>query len=194
MSNFYLADPHFGHENSVKYDAREGNKSFSSVEERDNLIIENINKVVTPQDNLYFLGDISWYKLDKTIELIQKINCKNRYLLVGNHDKYTKDGKFKKLFQGIYDIKQIEDNGNQVILCHYPIMMFKGQHRGDIHLYGHVHNSLEEHDYQEFLRELDGRIRTRDGDKYKPVRAYNVGAMLWDYKPVTLKEIIEKNK
>lgn len=194
MNDFYIADTHFGHENSVKYDAREGSRIFSSVEERDNLIIENINKVVTPQDNLYFLGDISYYTPEKTAELLKQIKCHNLFACKGNHDRILKDGRIKKIFQGIYDIKQIEDNGKQVILCHYPIMMFPHQHRGIIHLYGHVHNSLEEHDYQEFLKELDNRIKVRDGDRYKPVRAYNVGCMLWDYKPVTLKEIIEKNK
>ena len=193
MEDYYISDLHFGHENSVKYDARDGGRSFSSVKERDKLIIENINKVVTPQDNLYLLGDVSYYNPQETAELLQQINCRNRFLLLGNHDRWAKDGRCKKLFQGIYDIKQIEDDGKQVVLCHYPQMMWKGQHRGIIHLYGHVHNSSEEYDYQEFLKELDNRIKVRDGDRYKPVRAYNVGCMLWDYKPVTLKEIIEKN-
>jgi calcineurin-like phosphoesterase family protein len=193
MSKFYLADPHFGHENSVKYDAREGGRSFSSVEERDKLIIENINKVVTPQDDLYLLGDVSYNNPQETAELIQQINCKNRFLILGNHDRWAKDGRCKKLFQGIYDIKQIEDDGEQLVLCHYPQMMWKGQHRGAIHLYGHVHNSLEEHDYQEFLKELDNKIKARDGDRYKPLKAFNVGCMLWDYKPITLKEIMKKN-
>ena len=191
--NYYIADTHFGHENSVKYDAREGGKNFSSVKERDELIIKNINKVVTPQDNLYFLGDISWYKPQETAELIKQINCKNRFLIFGNHDRWVKDSKCKKLFQGVYDIKQIEDNGKQVVLSHYPIMMWKGQHRGVIHLYGHVHNTNEEHDYQEFLAELNKRICARDGYKYKPLKAYNTGIMMpyIDYTPRTLDEIMD---
>lgn len=195
MEDYYISDLHFGHENSVKYDARDGGRSFSSVKERDKLIIENINKVVTPQDNLYLLGDVSYYNPQETAELLQQINCKNRFLLLGNHDRWAKDGRCKKLFQGIYDIKQIEDNGEQVVLCHYPIMMYKGQHRGVIHLYGHVHNTEEERDYQGFLELLNGRIQYRDKDRYKPVRAYNVGAMMsyMDYTPRTLKEIIAAN-
>lgn len=195
MANYYLGDTHFGHENSIRYDAENNGRIFSSVEERDKLVIENINKVVTPQDNLYFLGDVSWYKSDETAKLIEQIKCKNRYLLIGNHDRWVKDGRCKKLFQGVYDIKQIEDEGNQVILCHYPIMMYKGQHKGAIHLYAHLHNTKEESDYQEFLKELDNRIKVRDGDRYNPVRAYNVGMMLpyMDYTPRTLKEIIAKN-
>lgn len=193
--NYYIADTHFGHENSIKYDEREGGGKFSSIKERDELIINNINKIVTPQDNLYFLGDISWYKPQETAELLKQIKCKNLFATRGNHDRILKDGRIKKIFQGIYDIKQIEDGDKQVVLSHFPIMMYQGQHRGVIALYGHVHNSLEETDYQEFLKELDNRIKVRDGDRYNPLRAYNVGAMLpyMDYTPRTLKEIISKN-
>ena len=193
MANYYIGDCHFGHENCIKYDANNGCRKFSSIEEHDNLIIDNINKVVTTQDNLYFVGDVSWYKPDKTAELLEQINCKNKYLLRGNHDSWAKDGRCKKLFQGIYDMKQIEDNGKQVFLCHFPVMMFPGQHRGMVHLYAHLHNTDEERDYQEFIKELDKRIESRDKDRYKPVHAYNVGCMMpyMDYTPRTLEEIIE---
>lgn len=192
--NYYIRDCHFGHKNILGLDFNNGGRSFSSIEEHDQLIINNINSVVTPQDNLYFLGDVSWYKPDKTAELLQQINCKNRFLLIGNHDRFAKDGRCKKLFSGIYDMKQIEDNKRQLFLSHLPVMMWTGQHRGVIHLYAHLHNTPEEIDYQEFVHELDKRIKNRDGDGYKPVRAFNVGCMLWDYKPVTLEEILSKDK
>lgn len=194
--NYYISDTHFLHENIIRHDANNGCRKFSSIEEHDDLIILNINKVVTPKDNLYFLGDISWGKPDETVELLNKINCHNLFAIRGNHDRVLKDGKVKKLFQGIYDIKQIEDNGRQVILCHFPLMMWSGQHRGVCHLYAHLHNTKEEADYQGFLKELDKRIEVRDGDRYKPLQAYNVGCMLpyMNYTPRTLNEIIEANK
>ena len=194
--NYYISDTHFGHSNIIKHDANNGCRKFSSIEEHDDLIISNINKVVTPQDNLYFLGDISWGNPDETVELLKKINCHNLFAIRGNHDRVLKDGKVKKLFQGIYDIKQIEDNGRQVILSHFPQMMWNGQHRGAIHLSGHTHNTKEHYDYMEFVNELDKRIKERDGDRYKQLRTYNVGCMLpyMDYTPRTLDEIIELNK
>ena len=194
--NYYISDTHFGHLNSIKYDHNNGSRSFSSIEERDNLIIENINKVVTPQDNLYFLGDVSWYDPRKTAELLEKINCKNRFLVKGNHDNWSKDGKCKKLFQGIYEYKQIEDNGRQVFLSHFPVMMWPGQHRGTIHLSGHTHNTKEHYDYMEFVNELDNRIKERDSDRYKPLMAFNVGCMTpyMNYTPRTLDEIINGAK
>lgn len=191
--NYYIADTHFFHNNIIKHDFSNGGKWFSSIEEHDNLIISNINKVVTPQDNLYFLGDISWGTPDETLDLLNRINCKNLFAIKGNHDRILKDGKIKKKFQGIYDIKQLDDNGRQVILSHFPQMMWSGQHRGVIHLFGHVHNTREHMDYIEFLVELDSRIKLRDGDRYKPLQAFNTGCMLayMDYCPRTLDEIIK---
>lgn len=193
--NYYIGDTHFGHINILRLDANNGCRNFSSIEEHDKLIISNINKVVTPQDNLYFLGDVSWHNPDKTAELLEQINCKNRFLLRGNHDHWSKDGRCKKLFQGIYDIKQIEDNRRQIIMSHFPQMMWIGQHRGIIHIFAHVHNTKEYFDYMEFVKELDKRIQCRDGDRYKPLQAYNVGCMLpyMNYTPRTLDEIISAN-
>lgn len=194
MINYYIGDIHWKHSNIVKYDSENGSRNFSSIEEHDDLIIENINKVVTPQDKLHFVGDVSWGTPEETIELLKRINCKNIFVYKGNHDRALKDGKVKKMFQGVYDIKQIEDNGRQVVICHFPMMMWPGQHRGTIHLYAHLHNTEEERDYQGFLEELNNRIKVRDGDRYKPLQAYNVGCMLWDYTPKTLDEIIEYHK
>ena len=68
--NYYISDTHFGHENIIKHDANNGCRQFSSIEEHDNLIIENWNRVVTPQDNIYILGDFSWLYARETEELI----------------------------------------------------------------------------------------------------------------------------
>lgn len=190
--NYYIADTHFGHLNGMIYDSNNGGRQFSSIEERDAILIQNINKVVTPQDNLYFLGDVSWHKPKETEELLSQINCKNLFLVRGNHDKWIKDSKCKKYFAGTYDIKEINDNGRKVFMCHYPVMMWKGQHKGAYHLYGHVHNTREYVDYQNYLSMQDGKLRNRDKEDYRPIKAYNVGCMMryMDYTPRTLDELI----
>lgn len=181
--NYYISDLHLGHENAMK---RFDHRPFKSLEEQDNVIISNINSIVTPQDNLYLLGGVSWYKSDKTYELLNKINCKNRFLLVGNHDRWAKDSKCKKLFQGIYDLKKIYDNGRTVVLCHYPLAVWDQSHRGNYHLYGHVHKNLTPYG------ETNHTILSHN----EMVNAYNVGCMLpyMNYKPRTLDEIINMLK
>lgn len=193
--NYYIADTHFGHENGMRYDHHSGAPLFSSIEEHDELIIKNINQVVHKNDHLYFLGDLA-YKADsaKVKQLLERINCKNLYLIKGNHDKHwLKDKECCALFRGIYDYKQVNDKGRDVILSHCPIMMWAGQHRGSIHLYGHVHNTSEQDDYQEFLYNFNDRLQMRDSDRFKPARAYNVGCMIpyMNYTPRTLNEIIK---
>lgn len=190
--NYYIADTHFGHENAMIYDLNNGGREFTSIEERDSITIQNINKVVTPQDKLYFLGDVSWYNPKKTAELLSQIKCKNLYLIKGNHDFWVKNGECKKYFSGIYDMKTIKDNGRNVVMCHFPIMMWRGQHNGVYHLYGHVHNTDEYKDFQTYLSMQDAKLKNRDKDRYKPVKAYNVGCMMgyMDYTPRTLDELI----
>lgn len=89
-------------------------------------------------------------------------------------------------------------NGENVklILCHYPILMWKDQHYGSILLYGHVHNSVEEHYFKKCLLEMDTEVffDRRRGDKV--LRAYNVGCMMpyINYEPRTLEEIVMGNE
>lgn len=187
--NYYISDTHFLHANVIKHDANNGGMQFASIEEHDNLIIDNINKVVTPQDNLYFLGDISWGNVEKTIELLKRINCKNLFAVQGNHDHVLKDGKVKKMFQGIYDYKRITDGKKSVVMSHYPMMFYQNQHRGGVMLYGHVHNTREEKLFQDACKHV---AATTD----IPMKCYNVGCMCphMMYVPRTLEEIIKANK
>ncbi len=186
MANFYISDTHFGHKNIVKHDANSGGRAFESVEEHDNLIIQNWNKVVTPQDNVYILGDFSWLKPLETKAIIKSLNGA-KFLIKGNHDRWAKDGACKKLFQGIYDYKTITDGDKAVVMSHYPMLFYQGQHRGAIHLYGHTHNTREEKLFQDACNKIK---ETTD----IPVNCYNVGCMLWDHTPRTLEEIIGGNK
>ena len=198
MANFYISDLHLNHVNVTKAGRNFDNRPFETVEEMNKTIFENWNKVVKPNDTVYVLGDCFWNAENNVYEEFKKLHG-NKILIKGNHCRVN-DSMLKKLFQTICDYREVKDvvNGKtyDVVLCHYPIMMWRNMHHGSVQLYGHVHNSNEEADYQEFLKELDKRIAVRDGDRYKPLQAYNVGCMLpyMNYFPRTLDEIIEANK
>jgi len=57
---YYISDTHFGHVNIVKHDSDNGARTFSSIQEHDELLIKNWNRVITKQDEVYILGDFSW--------------------------------------------------------------------------------------------------------------------------------------
>ena len=175
---YYTSDLHFGHGNILKYDFR----PFTNIDVMNEAIISNWNSTVTNEDTIYVLGDISWYNLEKTTELVKQLKG-NKILIKGNHDIFTKDQYYRMGFNAVYDYKEIKDNGRDVILCHYPIPCFNKRFYGAFMLYGHVHNSSEWNymkDIKRSFEELDTKCNM-----------YNVGTMIWNYYPVTLDEIIK---
>lgn len=184
LKNYFIADLHLGHYNAM---TRFDNRPFKTLDEMDTEIINNINEVVGKNDNLYLLGDLSWYDGQKTYELLSKIKCKNLHLIVGNHDgKWMRDQRCANLFSSINDLLRIRDNGRVVILCHYPMAVWDQSHNGSYHLYGHVHRNLNP----------DGDINHAILKHDELRNAYNVGCMIYymNYTPRTLDEIIKKSK
>lgn len=192
MANFYISDLHIGCMN--KYEGR--------TLETDQKLKENWNKVVTNADTVYILGDIGRAGTNKDNEYLASYLAalKGKKILVkGNHDRVD-DIRIKQQFTEICDYKEIiddfEGNSYKLVLCHYPILMWNGQHKGFIHLYGHVHTSLEDGCFIMALNALNEYFlyQTERGEaNCLQAEAYNVGAMLpyINYCPRTLKEIIE---
>ena len=139
-------------------------------------IIQNWNAVVKPTDDVYILGDFAFqnsYMTPPTINVILwRLNGK-KHLIIGNHDTWINKQTFNpRCFEEIVPYKEIREDGKFIILCHYPIESWNGKEYGSIHLHGHTHKP----------------------DSKPEINRYNVGCMLYDYKPVTLKEIIKTGK
>ena len=90
---YFTADLHLGHTNIIKLSDR----SFDSVEQMNETLIDNINSVVNNKDTLYLLGDISHkIPVEEANTLIKRINGR-KILIRGNHDKHYDES----LFEGI---------------------------------------------------------------------------------------------
>lgn len=192
--NYYISDVHFGCQN--KFEGR--------TLEHDKIIKENWNRIVHNDDNVYILGDVGKEGGNKENEYLCEIISTlkgNKYLIQGNHEK-LKDNRLRQLFVEIVPYKEITDNYNgmshNIVLCHYPILMWKNQHKKWIHLYGHLHATSEWDVYEYCLKYLndyfkDGTLKGRTD--CPPAAAYNVGAALpyMNWTPRTLKEIISSN-
>lgn len=144
MNHWVTSDWHLDHKNINKYSKRE----FSSIEEMNEIIIENVNYYVRPNDHLYFLGDLCFSRdINRVIYWLKRINCSNIFIILGNHDyilkKYKNSlDKFSTNVRSINNLKEIEIEKTKVVLCHYALRVWNKAHYGAYHLYGHSHGSL----------------------------------------------------
>lgn len=184
---FYIADTHFGHTNILKYD----NRPFISAEEMDKVIISNWNKVVSKDDLVYMLGDVSWYPREngRTAEILHELNG-NKILIQGNHDNRLSFID-KEYFCEIKDYAEITDyssdaNRARIVLSHYPIPFYKNMPHGDYHFYGHIHNGWDHNMMEHWRKEIENLYQ-------REWHGYNVGCMMpyMNYTPRTFKEIID---
>ena len=186
MANYFISDLHFGHVNCLAFD----NRPFTTIEDHDNAIITRWNEVVGIDDDVYILGDISWYNVTKTIEIFKQLNG-NKHLITGNHDgKLLRSRELRELFVEIKDYKEVAlDNGKGIVLSHYPIVCFKNHFYGWYHLFGHVHVSFEHNMVENFKHQMTALYE-------KPLNMFNVGAMISyiNYTPRTLEEILTANE
>ena len=169
---YYISDLHLGHENIIRL----CNRPYKTLDEMQADIITKWNTKIKKDDTVYILGDMFFKQKNNqyVIQTLNKLNG-NKILIKGNHDQFLNViGNVYFYFQKVTDYMKIQDNGRQVILFHYPIEEWDGFFRGSYHLYGHVHNN------------------SKDLDSIS--RRYNVGVDVNNFYPMTLDELIERNK
>lgn len=199
MTIYYVSDMHFGSKTMTKYDLfdliKYNKESASGIHARifrdsttrDETIIEQWNSKVTNHDTVYILGDAFNCCEHDARRIFKRLNG-NKHLITGNHDKkWLRDivasGKYS--FTGeAKPYEKIKDEDRTVVLSHYPITFWDGQHDGSYHVYGHLHGTHEE----KLMREIaESIIRSGDLPEY---RAFNAGVMLHNYAPTSLDEMI----
>ena len=120
MSYFYISDTHFDHGNCIKFDGEEN--LFPTVEDKNETIISNWNKVVKPNDTVFILGDMVWGRSSNWEKFLPRLTGK-KVLIKGNHDKI--DDTNSKFFTNIVEYLEVSDCGCKVIMCHYPILFYR---------------------------------------------------------------------
>lgn len=170
---FYISDLHFGHENIIKYEQR----PFKNVNEMDREMIKRWNSKVTDEDEVYILGDFAMGNPEYVSGILSQLKGQ-KHIILGNHDRPVRVHKVARHFKSIKSLNQIKDNGEILVLCHYPMTVWNSSHHGSIQLFGYVHSNL-------FTEHPMPRPQPNQ---------YNVGAEVLDYEPCTLEEVIEKNK
>ncbi|MBR2655575.1 MAG: metallophosphoesterase [Loktanella sp.] len=160
--NYYTADPHFFHERILEFCDR----PFTSIGEMNGRILAHYQASVGPDDDLWIVGDVAMVRSDMADQLsamLQSIPGR-KHLIVGNHDEPWV--RALPVWTSVHDMVEIIDDGTRLTLCHYPMITWPGARRGALQLFGHVHQNWQ-------------------GSR----KAVNVGVDVWDFKPVTIREI-----
>lgn len=140
---FIMADTHFCDEDMCR--VLDGNtvslRAFSSVEEHDECIIENWNKVVPKDAKVYLLGDIASKK--EGIQKVARLNGSRKILIRGNHDIYP-SADYLKYFKDIRATHRLTHPlCNGILLSHFPIHpMSLGERAHKLNVHGHIHDRV----------------------------------------------------
>lgn len=167
---FYTADLHLGYFPILHDTAR----PFASVEQMDRVLIDNWNARVGRDDTVYIVGDFSYNGGEAPTQYLSRLNG-TLHLIRGNHDTGLRNAeRLLDYCRSVTDFLEIDDGGDHILLCHYPILHEKGGYM----IHGHIHNRRN-HAY-ELLKTLP--------------RVLNAGTDINFYRPVTLRELIENNR
>lgn len=160
-NTLFISDLHLGHKNICNF-----RESFSSVEEHDSYIKEQILSSISKRTKIYILGDIAFTDEagDWVVELSTKCNLE---LVLGNHD--SREGKSNLIkyakagikFHGLTTYKE-------AWLSHCPIHPDELRKKKYV-VHGHTHNY-------------------NINDK----RYFNVSCENINYKPIRYDEIMER--
>lgn len=169
---YVTSDLHFGHKNILKYEHRDKYLNISTIEQHDQVLINNWNNTVSKNSLVLILGDLSFYNASKTMEIIKQLNG-DKILVVGNHDhQYLNKQIFDEdLFIQITPYKELIYNGYYISMMHYPILQYNNMNKSNpvgVHLFGHIHS-------------LKLRL---------PKNSWNVGVDVNNYTPVLLEDAI----
>lgn len=129
----FTSDTHFGHALTTRL------RGFETVRDQDEALIAAWNSVVAPTDIVWHLGDFSHRMLPDAAKHVFNVLHGSKHLILGNHDvPATRALPWASQHQ----IADIAVDGQRLILCHYAMRVWPGQHRGAIMLYGHSHGRL----------------------------------------------------
>lgn len=206
---YFVSDTHFDHGNIIKYchrpflsetdreffenngnvwhhgswkgqDASRYRISLESIELMNDHLIDNINKMVGPDDELWHLGDFCMFNdrdkgyYNRCKRFRDRIKCNYVNIVWGNHD----DECIRDLFEEARDLAQISIDGQYFVLSHYAYAVWNKSHRGAINLYGHSHSQAE-----------PWMDRCMPGRRSIDVGVDNAKKVLGEFRPFSVKEI-----
>jgi len=192
---FFTSDLHVGHTNILKLG--EG-RPFEDLAHMHSTFMKNFWEIVTPEDDLYFLGDIAMGNFEESIKFIEGLPGR-KFLVPGNHDKIfpklnteTRIARFRPMYEAAgltilplwHEIEiEVDDVVHTVRLSHVPSSPERYPGRADKLAFA---RPLDD---GKFL--IHGHIHSKDKVSENP-RELHVGVDANNWSPVSEDEIRER--
>jgi calcineurin-like phosphoesterase family protein len=165
MSVYFTSDHHFGHPGARNLYRR----PFASIAEMDLEMIDRWNSAITPEDEVWHLGDFAVRQSPQRVCALLSELRGRKHLIAGNNDDAGVIGCAG--WNSVQSYAEVMVDGTKLILCHYPFRTWRDMGKGSINLHGHSHGRL------------------------KPLqRQFDVGVDVWDFRPVQLPDVIGRKK
>lgn len=170
---FFTSDTHFFHGRIIEL----CNRPFADVEEMNETLISNWNRVV-PHDGIVFhLGDFAYGGADEWNGVLDRLRGEI-HLILGNHDMRMARTDVMDRFAEVTLQKVIRVDGRKIILNHCPFLCYSGEERGAWQLFGHIHS---------------GKRNSKGADiprmKYLFNSQYDVGVDNNNFSPLSYREL-----
>ena len=166
----FISDLHFNHENcAIK-------RGFKDVDEMNEHIISEWNKVVHKRDVTYILGDITMEKV-RGYKLLDRLNGL-KHVILGNHDKRQ---HVTELLKYVTSVGGAIKYKKKFILTHIPVHPRELKYRFSINIHGHVHENT--------IMAFKWNYLTNEDEEIPHPSYRNVSAEYIDYKPKTLAQL-----
>jgi len=135
---WFTSDSHYGHHLEAL------GRPFLD-DRMDELMIENWNNRVKPQDTVYFLGDFALHMRFEDMFLIFSRLKGDKIFIKGNHDR--RNGVNKLNWGSQHDVlwmhtPDLPSNIPGIWLSHYPHRSWPSSFHGSLHLHGHSHGHM----------------------------------------------------
>lgn len=147
---FVTSDLHFGHNKPFLYEPR----GFSSIEEHDKEVIKRWNSIITPEDNVYILGDLMLGDNEYGMECLRELTG-FKHIITGNHDTVNRVLMYHDdIFVSEIAYATVIKKGKwSFYLSHYPTKVGnyddEETHRKFYSLCGHTHTKDKWLDFKE---------------------------------------------
>lgn len=162
MTTWFTSDPHFDHFKIIRY----CNRPFENLDHMHQVLQDNWNQRVTPDDEVWVLGDFVLGSFETGALILDSLHG-TKHLIMGNHDRHSRSAFLRMGFKTVQKQAVLDFIGEPLRMSHFPP---RHEEKPQISLCGHVHDRW-----------------TWDPERL----TLNVGVDVWDFSPISEATIVK---